>query len=123
MEVSGQLHAPYPWGNSPQYPLDRKLGGPQSWTGYSGKEKNPCPCQGIKPCSSSPQPSHYIDLTILADLEVNYYKLKLKSKLLNSTVLGHQLYSDLAICNTSSKSDPYHLSSSPQLLAQMQKQS
>jgi hypothetical protein len=30
----------YPWGKSPQYPLDRGLGGPQSQCGHSGKEKN-----------------------------------------------------------------------------------
>jgi hypothetical protein len=24
--------------------MDRRLGGPQSWSGQSGKEKNPCPC-------------------------------------------------------------------------------
>jgi hypothetical protein len=32
MEVSGQLHAPaaLPPGKSPWYPLDRRLGGPQS---------------------------------------------------------------------------------------------
>jgi hypothetical protein len=32
MEVSGQHHAPaalYPRGKDPQYPLDRRLGGPQ----------------------------------------------------------------------------------------------
>jgi hypothetical protein len=32
MEVSGQLHTPplYPWGKSPRYLLDKRLGGPQS---------------------------------------------------------------------------------------------
>jgi hypothetical protein len=30
MEVSGQLHPLYPQGKSPWYPLDRRLGGPQS---------------------------------------------------------------------------------------------
>jgi hypothetical protein len=29
----------YPQGKSPQYPLDRRLGGPQSQSGHSGKEK------------------------------------------------------------------------------------
>jgi len=34
MEVSGQLHdsAALPWGRSPHYPLDRRLGGPQRWS-------------------------------------------------------------------------------------------
>jgi hypothetical protein len=42
MEVSGQLHVRprYPQGNSPWYPLDRRLGGPQSRSGRGGEEKN-----------------------------------------------------------------------------------
>jgi hypothetical protein len=42
MEVSGQLHAPaaLPPGKSPWYPLDRRLGGPQSRSGRGGEEKN-----------------------------------------------------------------------------------
>jgi hypothetical protein len=37
--VSGQRHAPaalYPRAKDPQYPLDRRLGGPQSWSGHKG---------------------------------------------------------------------------------------
>jgi hypothetical protein len=30
----------YPQGKSPRYPLDRRLGGPQSCSGCSGEEKN-----------------------------------------------------------------------------------
>jgi hypothetical protein len=49
MEVSGQLHAVgrFPSGESPppKYPLDRRLGGPPSWTGRGGKEKISCPCR------------------------------------------------------------------------------
>jgi hypothetical protein len=30
----------YPQGKSPQCPLDRRLGGPQSWSGWCRKEKN-----------------------------------------------------------------------------------
>jgi hypothetical protein len=42
MEVNGQLHAPatLPPGKEPRYPLDRRLGGPQSRSGRSGEEKN-----------------------------------------------------------------------------------
>jgi hypothetical protein len=42
MEVSGQLHAPaaLPPGKEPWYPLDRRLGGPQSCSGHGGEEKN-----------------------------------------------------------------------------------
>jgi hypothetical protein len=42
MEVSGQLHAPVAssQGKNPRYPLDRRLGGPQSRSGRDGEEKN-----------------------------------------------------------------------------------
>jgi hypothetical protein len=47
MEVSGQLHATadLPPGKSPWYPLDRRLGGPQSRSGRGGEEKIPSPCR------------------------------------------------------------------------------
>jgi hypothetical protein len=42
MEVSGQLHAAgaLARGKSHRYPLDRRLGGPQNWSGRCGEEKN-----------------------------------------------------------------------------------
>jgi hypothetical protein len=45
MEVSDQLHAPaaFPQGKRPWYPLDRRLGGPQSRSGRGGEEKNSQP--------------------------------------------------------------------------------
>jgi len=33
-------------GKIPQYPLDRRLGGPQSWSEHSGEEKKSQPLQG-----------------------------------------------------------------------------
>jgi hypothetical protein len=35
----------------PPYPLDRKMGGPQGWSGRGGKEKNSlsCPCRESHP--------------------------------------------------------------------------
>jgi hypothetical protein len=39
----------YPQGKSPWYPLDRRLGGPQSRSGRGGEEKNPQPPPGIEP--------------------------------------------------------------------------
>jgi len=43
--VSGQLYAQplYPWGKSPWYPTDRKLGGPQGWSGCGGEKRIPSP--------------------------------------------------------------------------------
>jgi hypothetical protein len=49
MEVIGQLHAPplYPQEKIPWYPLDRRLGGPQSRSGGGGEEKNSQPLLGL----------------------------------------------------------------------------
>jgi len=49
--MSGQLHtsaALFP-GKQPRYPLDRRLGGPQSRSGRGGEEKNPQPLPGLEP--------------------------------------------------------------------------
>jgi hypothetical protein len=44
-------------GNSLRYPLNRRVGGPQSRSGCGGEEKHPCPCQESTPdrppCSQS----------------------------------------------------------------------
>jgi hypothetical protein len=43
-------HQPlYPQGKSPWYSLDRRLGEPQSWSGYDGVEKNSQTLSGLKP--------------------------------------------------------------------------
>jgi hypothetical protein len=46
MEVKGQVDAPplYPGGKSHRYPLDRRLGGPQSQSGHGGEEKKSFSC-------------------------------------------------------------------------------
>jgi hypothetical protein len=44
---------PYPRGNRPRYPLDRRLDGPQRWSGRFREEKN-FAVSGIKPGQSSP---------------------------------------------------------------------
>jgi hypothetical protein len=51
MEVNGQLHAPaaLPQGKNTWYPLDRRLGGPQSRSGHCDEEKNSQPSSGIEP--------------------------------------------------------------------------
>jgi hypothetical protein len=54
MEVSGQLHAPAALlpGKEPLYPLDWRIGGPQSRSGSGGEEKNSQPAPGIEPQNS-----------------------------------------------------------------------
>jgi len=44
----------YLWGKRPWCPLDRRLGGPQSWSVCGGKEKEFLPLPGIELWSSSP---------------------------------------------------------------------
>jgi hypothetical protein len=39
----------YSWGKNPQYPMYRKLGGPQTWCGHHGEEKNLSSLRRIKP--------------------------------------------------------------------------
>jgi hypothetical protein len=41
----------YPQGKSVLYPLDRRLGGPQSRCGCGGEEKNSQSPPGIEPCN------------------------------------------------------------------------
>jgi hypothetical protein len=63
MEVSGQLHdlALYPQGKSPWYPLDRRLGGPQSRSERGEEEKNSQPLAGLEPpIMQSVVPSSYL---------------------------------------------------------------
>jgi len=51
---SFMLQLLYPWGKGPWYPLDRRMGRPQSQYGRSGKEKNSQPVSGIKSQLPSP---------------------------------------------------------------------
>jgi len=52
--VSFMVWSLYPWKRSPQYPLDRTMGGPQGYYGHSGDEKIPeVPLLGFKSQSSS----------------------------------------------------------------------
>jgi hypothetical protein len=61
MEVSGQLHASAALspGNSHWYPLDRKLGWPQSRSGHGGEEINYQPLPGLEPAIIQPVTKRY----------------------------------------------------------------
>jgi hypothetical protein len=68
MEVSGQLHAPaaLPQRKSLSYPLDKRLGGPQSQSGCS-EEKNSQPLKGLEPLIIQPVAQCYtIELSQLS---------------------------------------------------------
>jgi hypothetical protein len=62
----------YPWGKSPWYPLDRRLGGPQSRSGRHGEEKilGPPRTRNLTPRLPSPYPVAI--LTALFDIEEFY---------------------------------------------------
>jgi hypothetical protein len=58
----------YPQGKSPQYPLDRRLGGPQGQSGQGGEEKNPYAYWESNPDSPACSPD-----TILTELPWHRY--------------------------------------------------
>jgi hypothetical protein len=49
----------YPWGRSPWYPLDRRLGGPQSLSERGGEEKNSQSLPGLEHPIIQPVAQHY----------------------------------------------------------------
>jgi hypothetical protein len=46
----------YPQGKDPQYPLDRRMGVPQSWSGRDMEKKNVYPCRELNVC----YPAHIV---------------------------------------------------------------
>jgi hypothetical protein len=61
----------YPQGKSLWYPLDRRLGGPQSRSGRGGKEKNSQPVPGFEPPLIHPVAQRYT--TELSQLHIYIY--------------------------------------------------
>jgi hypothetical protein len=57
MEVNGRPL--YPQGKNPRYPLDRRLGGPQSRSGRGVEEKNSQPLPGFEPLVIQPVVQRY----------------------------------------------------------------
>jgi hypothetical protein len=49
----------YPQRKSPWYPLDRRLGGPHSWSGHGGEGINSYPLSGPEPPITQPTAQHY----------------------------------------------------------------
>jgi hypothetical protein len=66
MEESVRLHAPavLPPGKKPRYPLDRRLGGPQSRSGRGAGQKNSQPLPGLEPPIIQPVAQRYTDWAI-----------------------------------------------------------
>jgi hypothetical protein len=79
VEVCFQLHAPttYAYGENSLYPLDRRLGRPQSRSRYVGENKNPWFC----PESNPGQARNLVTiLTELFRLRLEQLKVKVKVK-------------------------------------------
>jgi len=79
----------YTQGKSPWYPLDRRLGGPQSRSGRGGEEKNSPPPPGIVPQNSdhpvrSPEIHRVITaLKVTLSLSLSKYRTMKTQSLLN----------------------------------------
>jgi hypothetical protein len=61
MEVSDQFHAPAALfqGQSPCHLLDRRMDGPQSWSGRGDEEINSHPLSGLEPLIIQPVAERY----------------------------------------------------------------
>jgi hypothetical protein len=77
----------YPQGKSPWYPLDRRLGGPQSRSGRGGEEKNSQHPPGIEPYKPD-RPAHNSTLCLLSYRGFPYTSLHGLPRVL--TPEGHQ---------------------------------
>jgi hypothetical protein len=62
--VNFTLRPLYPRGKSAQHPLDRRLGGPQSWSGQRGENSCPYRDSNYDPSIVQPVSSRYIDCAI-----------------------------------------------------------
>jgi hypothetical protein len=71
----------YHQGKSPWYPLDKRLGGPQSWSWHGGEEKNSQPLPGLEPPNHpahQPIAQHYtIELSWLLSSLCRIYNMLL----------------------------------------------
>jgi hypothetical protein len=63
----------YPQRKSPSYPLDRRLGGLQSWSGCVGEVKNSQPLLGLETPIIQPVAQYYT--TMLTQLRVSMWVL------------------------------------------------
>jgi hypothetical protein len=89
--MSGQLHAPAALssGKQPQYPLCRRLGGPQSQSGRYEEEKCFLPLKGIEPrfidsptCSLVAIPTEVCQLPMYITRRINFFICTVKCVLI-----------------------------------------
>jgi hypothetical protein len=97
--MSGQLHAPttLPQRNSPQYPLDRRLGGPQNQSGQHGEEKKLAPMgtQTVTLRLSSPLPVTILTAVSQLLLYISSYRNCFYTNKYNYIISNMTLYSQV----------------------------
>jgi hypothetical protein len=88
----------YPWGNRPQYPLDRRLGGPQSLSRRYGEELNLTP-DGIRTLAVQPVVRHYTDW---ADTLIKCSKVLLETLTISKPLknLKKTVFWDVQLCRS-----------------------
>jgi hypothetical protein len=70
--------------------LDRRLGGPQIWSGHGGEEKISQPLPGLKSLIIKPVPQHYAtELSQLLDVHLKCYIETEESKLFMAVKLSY----------------------------------
>jgi hypothetical protein len=80
--VSFTFPSLYPQGKSPSYPLNRRLGGPQSRSGHGGEEINSQPPPGIEPPIIQPVVQQYTtELSRFLSIYFEGQKIVIKYKL------------------------------------------
>jgi hypothetical protein len=77
----------------PRYPLDRRLGGPQSQSGSCGMKKNTFPLPGTEPWPSSPQP-----VTILSEVSRLHFDLPVLTRMLSEFGRAINCGKDCRVC-------------------------
>jgi hypothetical protein len=110
----------YPWGRSPQYPLYRRLDGPQSQSGHSGEEKDSQPSLKVKhlkrncpACSQSlyrlsypdsyPTSLGYINIILPSTMWFHPFRFSNQNVMCTENVLNHVEYFEIALSGLKKK--------------------
>jgi hypothetical protein len=72
--VSFTTKSHYLQGNSPQYPLNRRMGGPRASLDFWKREKSLVPSGNQNPISYSLKPINYTQLAQLPSYNITYWK-------------------------------------------------
>jgi hypothetical protein len=89
MELTGQHHAPdaSPPRKKPQYPLDRRLGGPESVLDAGVKEKNSQSLPGLEPQSVAQRYTTELSRLLVSEIEKNTPLIKRLEEKLDNLII------------------------------------